>query len=96
MARQFGAQDVGREFLITVGLGKEHAEREVRVRATLRGIDEDAFRIEVHTPWLDRASERAWLETHSTQELGILRLIDAEIELAEPMYGGPAPGIVNP
>ena len=96
MARQFGEQDIGREFLITVGLGVEHAERQVRVRATLRGIDEDGFRIEVHTPWLDRASERAWLENHSTQELGILRLSDDEIEIAEPMDGGPQPGIVNP
>ena len=96
MARQFGAQDVGREFLITVGLGKEHAEREVRVRATLRGIDEDGFRIEVHTPWLDRASERAWVDTHSTQELGIIRLRDDEVELAEPMDGGPPPGLINP
>jgi hypothetical protein len=96
MARQFGEQDIGREFLITLGLGKEHAEREVRVRATLRGIDESGFRIEVHTPWLDRASERAWLETHSTQELGILLLSDEEIELAEPMDGGPPAGIANP
>jgi hypothetical protein len=81
--RWFSESDIGREFLVTVRLGRG-GQRQVRVRATVRAVEARGYLVETLTPWLDEASERAWVETHQSSELGLVPLTDAEIEVAEP------------
>jgi hypothetical protein len=81
--RWFSQSDIGQEFLVTVRLGRGR-QRQVRVRATVRAVEARGYLIEILTPWLDAASERAWVETHHSSELGLVPLTDTEIEVAEP------------
>ena len=83
--RWLQASDVGQDFLFTVRIAGDATPRTVRVRATLRAVEADGYRVEIHTPWLDAASERAWAETHASPEIGSVQLAESEIEAAEPI-----------
>jgi hypothetical protein len=84
--RWLQASDVDRDFLFTVRIAGDGATRTVRVRATLRAVEADGYRVEIRAPWLDAASERAWADTHPSPELGsAVRLAESEIEVVEPM-----------
>jgi hypothetical protein len=84
--RWLQASDIGQDFLFTVLIAGEGDPRTVRVRATLRAVEPDGYRVEIRSPWLDAASERAWAERHASPEVGsAVHLAESEIEVAEPI-----------